>query len=82
MSELPRVIDLEDRSRREQLAADKWQDGERDTKRIAADVCLTVSEIRQALVDRGLTTWEGDDGRWRLADVQAMDLGETYLLDV
>lgn len=84
MSEVQDLIDnqkLGEYARREQLALDTWDDGERDLERIAADVKLSVVEIRRALMASGLTTWEDDDYRLRVADLGAEHHDQTFLFD-
>jgi len=72
-------IDLEDQARREDQAADLWDDGWTDLQKIASRVGMSVPEVRRVLVARGKTTWEGDDPPGRIAEVGAKDLHETLL---
>ncbi len=74
--------DITDHGRRLQDAVDLFDGGQEDLGKIAAEIKLTVPEVRQALIDAGKTTWEGDDTSLKVFEVGADYQGETFLFDV
>lgn len=73
---------LEESERRKQNAVDLWDDGEREIETISAKTGLRIHEVRQALIEKNLITFEGDDPKLQVADVAADDLGTTAIFDL